>query len=85
MSHSDIEEVEVVEKPKRKNKSLKTSEYKEKVKELLFRIVPGTSLYEIHFEEGGEVPKALKSRYTSSAEAKKAIEMYKANRKQYHK
>lgn len=81
------EVVEIVEEPtpKRKYKTLKTSEYKEKVKEFKVRSGPNTALYEVYFEDGGEIPKVLKSLYTSQAEAKKCIELYKVNRKQYHK
>lgn len=82
---SSTAEASIEEAPKRTYKTLKTSEYKEKVKALLVRNRPNTALYEIHFEAGGEMPKALKSLYTSQAEAKKAITLYEHNRKQYHK
>lgn len=60
-------------------------EYKERPKELRYRIEPGTSLYNIYFQDGGEVPKALKGLYTSSSEAQKSIISYEASRRKYIK
>jgi hypothetical protein len=81
---SDSEEV-VVAPEKKKYKTLKTSEYKAKVKEFLCRPRSGSSLYEVYFKDGGEIPKVLKGLYTSAVEAQKSIETYKVTRKQYHK
>lgn len=52
-----------------------------KVKEMRTRLIPGTALYEIYFEEGGEVPTQLKGRYTTPTEAQKAIKGYLVTRR----
>ncbi len=84
--HND-EEVQVEEKSERTatNKTkAKGDKYKEKVKEFKTRISPNTALYEVYFEDGGQVPEKLKSLYTSSTEAKKAVISYESNRRQYY-
>lgn len=40
------------------------------------RVRPGGALYEIYFEDGGQVPEYLKGAYTSSARALAASEEY---------
>lgn len=77
-------EEEVKKKTKKVGRPTKDAEYKEKVKDFLVRVIPGTSLYEVYFKQGGEIPKALKSRYTSKVEAERQIKIYKATRRQYY-
>jgi len=98
MSH-DVEQVEeevkqqeevVVEKevkrpkPRPVRKSGFKGDYKEKVKKFLVRNRHNTSLYEIYFTEGGEIPKVLGDLYTSHSEAQKAIKLYEATRRQFY-
>jgi hypothetical protein len=83
-----VEEQEVVEKKVRKPRPVRKTgskgDYKEKVKVFLVRTRNNSSLYEVYFTEGGEIPKVLKDLYTSQAAAKKAIKHYEATRKQYY-
>ena len=69
--------------PTNKTKA-KGDEYKEKIKKFKTRIKSNTALYEIYFEDGGQMPEDLKSLYTSTAEAKKAIISYESSRRQYY-
>lgn len=64
-----VEEVEVAEKQEVKRKPLKVGRKH------------GTSLFEVYFEGGGELPKELKGMYTSPTVAQAAIDGYLANRK----
>lgn len=79
---SQLNEEIVEEKPVRK--SQKRDAYKEKVKEFKVRPRSNTSLYEVYFHDGGEIPKVLRGLYTSQAEAKRDIKLYEANRRQYY-
>ena len=45
-------------------------------KELLIRNSNGRSIYEVYYENGGELPKDLSGLYTSHSEAQKAINQY---------
>lgn len=45
-------------------------------KKFMTRVRPGGSLYEIYFEDGGQVPEYLKGGYTSSHRALAAAEVY---------
>lgn len=85
-----IEEVIVVEEAPvevelRAPRAPKETKYREKVKTFRVKIKPGSSLYTIDFEQGGEIPKVLKGMYTSIAAAKSDIKLYEVNRKQYCK
>ena len=51
-------------------------------KEFLVRPAP-FNLYEIYIENGGEVPVALKAKFTSPTIAKTAIKHYLATRRDY--
>ncbi len=77
-------EEEILEEVKPKRKSKATDTYKEKEKEFLVRNKSGTSLYEVYFEKGGEIPKTLNGLYTSQASAKKAIKLYEVTRRQFY-
>lgn len=70
-------------KPK-KNRTQKTDEYQEKSKEFKVRPRQGTALYEVYFEEGGQIPKILTGAYTSQMEAKRQVKLYESNRRQYY-
>lgn len=49
----------------------------DKKKELRVRQAPQSApLYEVYFENGGELPGALTGRYTSRPDAQKAIDTY---------
>lgn len=86
MSHN-YNEQEVVEestkaKPRPVRKSGFKGDYKEHVKEFLVRTRVQTSLYEVYFAQGGEIPGVLRGLYTSHAAAKKDIKSYEATRRQ---
>ena len=49
-------------------------------KDLKIRIKDNTALYEVYFENGGEVPAKLNSLYTCVRAAEIAIEDYKASK-----
>ena len=49
-------------------------------KELRLRLIPNTTLYEIYFYPGGEVPKELQGGFTSVDRANKEIEIYLAKK-----
>ena len=55
----------VVEEKKVSTKKRKTEAYKEKVKPFAVRNRHNTSMYEVYFEEGGQIPAALGGAYTS--------------------
>ncbi len=61
------------------------AEHKEQPKAFLTRARSNTSLYEIYFEGGGEVPQALKGLYTSHTEAQRAAASYANSRRKYYK
>lgn len=50
------------------------------VKALRVEKVEGSGLVKVAYEGGGEVPDELKSHYTSSAEAHRAIAVHQANK-----
>jgi len=81
----EIEEV-VEEKKKAKPRPVRKSgfkgDYKEHVKEFLIRPRHNSSLYEVYFKQGGEIPGVLRGLYTSQSEAKKDIKNYEATRRQ---
>lgn len=49
-------------------------------KELKIRIKPNTALYEVYFDNGGELPAKLQSLFTCVHAAKVAIKDYEAGR-----
>lgn len=49
-------------------------------KELKIRIKPNTALYEVYFDNGGELPAKLQSLFTCVHAAKVAINEYEAGR-----
>ena len=78
---------EHVQTPPKKYKSRKKEaggEYKEKANEFKVRPRPGTALYEIYFEEGGQIADTLKGAYTSTMTAQKDIKLYESSRRQYY-
>ena len=68
----------------KKSRTQKTDEYKEKAKEFKVRPRANTALYEVYFEEGGQIPDILSGAYTSQMEAKRQVKLYESNRRQYY-
>lgn len=50
-------------------------------KELRIKVADNTSMFEVYYYPGGQVPKALSGLYTSHAEAMKAIGAYEATKR----
>ncbi len=63
------------------DKPTKKKNTTDKGKELRIRPVIGTSMYDVVFYPGGQVPKSLLGKYTSSVIAQKAIDNYLESRK----
>lgn len=49
-------------------------------KELKIRIKPNTALYEVYFDNGGELPAKLQSMFTCERAAEIAIQDYQASK-----
>ncbi len=49
-------------------------------KELKIRIKPNTALYEVYFDNGGELPAKLQSMFTCARAAEIAIQDYQASK-----